>query len=183
MESPGQQGQLLARYAQRCISCHTPAQCPGWLRARGLGPRNKEVTLGRQPLRGFPWAPGLSPKLKLPPPSWLCSPLLFSALVFPPVEAGWEARLPWVAANKLWKTGAWQAHSVASVGAVELIILSWRQQWPGVSQLTRLASFCVVNTKGRCGDRGWGGVGRSPSQALKGSQVGQPSQCWLQLGT
>lgn len=109
------------------------------------------------------------------------SPILGSAL--PPVRAGWEARLPRGAANKLEKTRVWQTHSVASVGAAGLIMFSWRQQWPGVSQLACLASFCVVNTAGRCEDRGWGGAGGSPSQALTGSQVGQPSRRWLQLGT
>ena len=42
---------------------------------------------------------------------------LFSAFPFPPVKADWEARLSWVAANTLQKAGAWQAYSVASVGA------------------------------------------------------------------
>lgn len=55
MESPGQHGQLLAGDAQRCISCHTPAQCPGWLGAGGLGAKeqggdSRETATPRAPL-------------------------------------------------------------------------------------------------------------------------------------
>lgn len=163
------------RCPEMCL-CHTPAQCPGWLRARGLGNKeDKEVTLGTQPLQGAPLCSRTPPKAQVSP-SWLCSPFLLSwALASSPGRAGREAPLPRGAASQLEKAEAWQAHSVASVGAARLMIFSWRQQWPGVSQPACLASFCVVNTVGRCGDRGWGGVGRSPSQALKESQVGQPS--------
>lgn len=85
-----------------------PAQGLGWLRDEG-------VTLERQPLQGL--LRDAAPSSGLPDVALFPFLHLFSALPFPPVKADWEARLSWVAANTLQKAGAWQAHSVASVGA------------------------------------------------------------------
>lgn len=91
------------------------AQGLGWLRARGSGAEGRGgdsgATATPRPARDA--APGSG----LPDVALFPFLHLFSALPFPPVKADWEARLSWVAANTLQKAGAWQAHSVASVGA------------------------------------------------------------------
>lgn len=182
MESPGQHGQLLTADAQRGSSCHNPAQCPGWLGARGLGTKgDKEATLGTQPFQGLPCAPGPNSKLKPPHPGSV--PLFsFPGLCLSPSE-GRLGGLPaprscqqagedkGLASTQCRLCGSSRANYVQLAAAVA-------GSFPAC--LPRLL-LCGKHW-GRCEDRGWGGAGGSPSQALTGSQVGQPSQCWLQLG-
>ena len=178
MESPSQQGQLLSGDAQRGLSCHTPAQSPGWLRARSLVAKGQGGASGETALQGPPvlWDPAS--------PSWLYSlPLPSAALAFPPVKAGLGGstapRSCQQAAEGRGLAGT-QCRLCGSSGAnYPQLAAAAAGSFPAC--LPRLL-LCGKHCREVWGQRA-GGVGRSPSQALKGSQVGQPSQCWLQLGT